>query len=56
MKRITSKVNGSNATNSYIGKARQLLTGKRALHGRMSHSTVCNMTVSSKKALRTLVK
>ena len=31
-------------------------TRKRVLHARMSHSTVCNMTVSTKKTLRTLVK
>ena len=27
-----------------------IATEKRALHARMSHSTVCNMTVSTKKA------
>ena len=32
------------------------LTRKRALHARMSHSTVCNTTVSTKKTLRTRVK
>ena len=31
-------------------------TRKRALHARMSHGTVCNTTVSTKKARRTLVK
>ena len=34
----------------------QLLTRKHALHARMSHSTVCNTTVSTKKILRKLVK
>ena len=33
-----------------------LLTRKRALHARMSHSTVCNTTVSTKKTRRTLMK
>ena len=32
------------------------LTRKRALHARMSHSTVCNTTVSTKKTRLTLVK
>ena len=32
------------------------LTRKRALHARMSHSTVCNTTVSTKKTRRTLMK
>ena len=34
----------------------QQVTRKRALHARMSHSTACNTTVSTKKTLRTLVK
>ena len=32
------------------------MTRKRALHARMSHSTVCNTTVSTKKTLRILMK
>ena len=32
------------------------ITRKRALHARMSHSTVCNTTVSTKKTRRTLMK
>ena len=31
-------------------------TRKRALHARMSHSTVCNTIVSTKKTRRTLMK
>ena len=31
-------------------------TRKRALHARMSHSTVCNTTVSTKKTRHTLMK
>ena len=31
-------------------------TRKRALHARMSHSTVCYTTVCTKKTLRILVK
>ena len=33
-----------------------IVTRKRALHARMSHSTICNMTVSTKKTCHTLVK
>ena len=34
----------------------KIATRKRALHARMSHSTVCNTTISTKKTLRTPVK
>ena len=34
----------------------QIRTRQRALHARMSHSTVCNKTVSTKKTLRALVE
>ena len=34
----------------------QIETRKRALHARMSHSTVCNTTVSTKKTRRSLMK
>ena len=40
---------------TYISNA-ILLTRKRALHARMSHSTACNKTVSTKNTRRKLVK
>ena len=37
-------------------KTRYFITRKRALHTQMSHSTVCNTTISTKKIRHTLMK
>ena len=39
-----------------VNMMQQIETRKRALHARMSHSTVCNTTVSTKKTSRTQAK
>ena len=39
-----------------VNMMQQTETRKLALHARMSHSTVCNTTISTKKTLRTLMK
>ena len=52
---IYKKSTSTNISQSmYFGK--YTITKKRALHAPMSHSTVCNTTVSTNKIRLTLVK